>query len=298
MKLTTNTQVPTRHGGGGERLVPQVFVKPGSEAVATMNFIVTPMATSAVFKKLDQEAEAAPGKDDDKVKGKGKKRSGRSKPAADDQQTTPTQWSNLAHPIPDPFSSMGHEPPLDASRPKTALDDFMNIFCDEVKRARAKVAGQKAEAAFQESVLSIFRHAFSCFCEFSWTGSVALNGKFSRVYSAFRPELETFLRTALELASASNVPSKSGDGKGLTLLADFALDLDPGLQIGHIPDDEEAALQRIKVGVPMNEKSGMGAFISDTVTLPLEYHGNFAKATWTWTYFFWDVSVFTIYVRD
>lgn len=52
-------EVPTRHTGGAQRLLPHVFVKPGGESGGIMNYVTTPMATSSVFRKLEAEAEAS-----------------------------------------------------------------------------------------------------------------------------------------------------------------------------------------------------------------------------------------------
>ena len=60
--LTTAVcEVPTRNSGTGERLIPQIFAKTGAETLAVMNYVVTPMSTSSVFKKLEEEAEARAG---------------------------------------------------------------------------------------------------------------------------------------------------------------------------------------------------------------------------------------------
>ena len=51
-----------------------------------------------------------------------------------------------------------------------------------------------------EAKMNVFGYAVSYFLEFTWTAVVAINGKFTRTYTAFRPELETFVHTSCELA--------------------------------------------------------------------------------------------------
>ena len=53
------SKVPARHAGTGDRLIPNLFVKPGAETLAIMIYVSTPMASSAACKKLDQERESA-----------------------------------------------------------------------------------------------------------------------------------------------------------------------------------------------------------------------------------------------
>ena len=137
----------------------------------------------------------------------------------------------------------------------------------------------------------MFGYAVSCFLEFCWTGEVALNGKFARQYSSFRPELESFLKTSCEMALNNAVAvggsSRSAEGDAapavtLMLSAKFSdfLDADAGLSFGgQLKDqsDETRAMARIQMEVPkaLSTSGGMADFIKDILPLPVEYHTQF-----------------------
>ena len=140
--------------------------------------------------------------------------------------------------------------PIDSSaadgRQKTALDDFMCVVLEIIHRYQNRMAkDMKLLAEFRKHADTMFSHAASCFMEFAWSGSVAMNGKFCRAYTVFRDELVTFSTTACELASSSSVGSSSSSGAStsLTLGLTFSNLLEGGdkssaasLSIGHIKD--------------------------------------------------------------
>lgn len=283
-----DTKVPTKHTGGGERMVPHLFVKPGADAAATMNFLLTPMTTSAVFKKFDQEVEAAEdGKAEENTKTKKKKAKGKAVESQGSEGQIP--WSNLAFPNLEgdvrPSRGVPGVPSADVGRPKHALDDFMHIFFEIVGVAKEKLPeNQKAVQSFQASTVSLFRHAISCFYEFVFSGSAAVNGKFCRNYSMFRPELQAFMKSAVDMALSNasvglGPAGSTTSDKTIPLFADF--NLDAGLQIGHLRDesDEVRALQRLKQGVPLCRESGMANFVATILELPVDSNANFITAT-------------------
>ena len=320
-------EVPARHIGGGERLVPQVFHKPGAEATGTMNFIITPMATSSVFRKLDEE-QARLEEDAEKIasgglgrgsadggKGRGKRGRGRANPKvkatrsrpqgdadAEEEGVQKPPWTNMAYPMLDIFGkAQPQQAPsgmviAESSRPKTALDDFMNSFLEIVRSDLTKLdsqgASMKTLQQFEDSVMQLFRHTVSCFYEFVFCGSVAMNGKYVRSYSGFRQEMQTFVRTASNMTMTSAVAASSSSsgvaGKGeAALFAD--LNIDPSsagvpIGIGHLQgeEDELRAIGRIKVALPTVTSEGMPQFIRDVLPLPLEYHVQFAQVAWSW----------------
>ena len=109
---------------------------------------------------------------------------------------------------------------------------------------------------WNEAKMNVFRYAVSCFLEFTWTAVVAINGKFTRTYTAFRPELETFVKTSCELAvtgvtSASSHTSPSATSH-MQLGANFSDLLDAGWAFGgNLKDesDEMKTLERIKTSI-------------------------------------------------
>lgn len=290
----TETEVPTRHSGSGERLIPQCFSKPGNETNSVINYVVLPMATSAVFKKLESELDQGAASQPQlelkgKGKGKGRKnknRKGKGKGEIETEPAQPISWSPLAFPL----VETGSAPTPELARPKTALDDFMHCFL-EVKTAFEKKLSNavresdehagRSQSTFNDSTLNLFGHGVSYFFEFVWTGNVAINGKFVRTYSAFRTELTTFISTACELAAAS---AASG-GSRMTLAADFShlIDSTPcsGVHVGHLKDetDEVKAIDRLKITIPAAIRSGMDGFIKDVLCLPIEYHAAFTQVS-------------------
>lgn len=275
-------KVPTRHAGTGERLIPQIFLKPGNETASVMNYIITPMATSSVFKKLEEEAGAgAAGSDQPgKGKGKGKRRRGQKGKIAEGATEAEATFSALVYPM--DGASEEH------ARPKTALDDFMCLFMSVSAKCEKSLGesckgGQRSMQTYKTSVITLLGHTASCFFEFCFTGSVAINGKFVRNYSSFRTEMSTFIATACEMSVASaSQASGSGTGRASQSLSAHiseVLGADPTvLHLGHVKDesDEAKALARIKLGVPIAVRGGMDTFVQDVLQLPLEYHGAFA----------------------
>ncbi|CAK9059138.1 unnamed protein product [Durusdinium trenchii] len=293
--------VPTRHNGGGQRLLPQIFFKPGAETVANMNLLVVPMASSVVFKRLEAESQSAADECDNTtpVKGKGKK--GKSKKTAaskrkpgkgkgndcDGEDCETRQWSSMVFPLCDDPASAGE------GRQKTALDDFMSIVTEVIKRYQAKYdkleGARKLQSQWETSMKSMFSHTVSCFMEFAWSGSVALNGKFTRTYSSFREELTTFATTACELAlTSSSTGITSGQqaplGLGTTLSDLFEgsgeVSSSNSMPLHQMKDasDETAALRRIETNLKTVTESGMQAFINNILVLPLEFHNKFSTA--------------------
>ena len=282
-------------------MVPQVLAKPGGDATATMNLIVTSMSTSAVFKKLEEECAKTSGdgdgnkkKDNTKTaqgkhapKPKAKKRS-QKKHIKDDlnpngndenEDENSSPWSSMVYQMTD--SSSG----IIECREKTALDDFMHCFLDILKKANNQMTRNasgtstsscpsKLQEAFKLSSMSVFAHAASCFLEFTFTGSVCLNGKYVRNYTQFRPELQTFVTTAFDMAVTAT--SSSGP-KGMPLFGeDMMLGSAP---MGHLKDesDEMKAIERIRLATPIALRNGMQEFVTNVLVLPLEYHADFVK---------------------
>lgn len=284
-------------------MVPQVFTKPGNDATATMNLMVTSMSTSAIFKKLEDEYAAnMPAGGDGSKKGtessktakgkqapkaKAKKRT--QKKGKDDLNQTgddenedenPTPWSNMVYQITD---SSG----IPECREKTALDDFMHCFLEIIKKANKQVARNstgsvtsscpsKVQEAFKLSSMSVFAHAASCFLEFTFTGSVCLNGKYVRNYTQFRPELQTFVSTAFDMA----VTATSSNGpKGMPLFGENVNPMLGAAPMGHLKDesDEVKAIDRIRLASPIAVRNGMQEFVTNALVLPLEYHADFVK---------------------
>lgn len=248
-------------------MIPQIFNKTGGDTVATMNMLTTPMVSSSVFKKLETDSErsaavqAAAGQNAGKAgkagkangkgakgggSGKGKsKKGGKSEPTnGGENEKVGKQWCSMVFPLDGPA------PDGSGGRQKNALDDFMSVVLEIIESYQAKLGDEaKVVSDFEKHVGIMFHHAASCFMEFVWSGSVAMNGKFVRIYSAFRDELSTFATTACELAaSASKPPASSSAGaasSGLSLGLSFATFMDGGsgsdismgnMTIGHIKD--------------------------------------------------------------
>ena len=292
-------------------------MKPGSETLAIMQYLTTPMSSSVTFKKLEAEKEAydenvkkdqpnqgasrptesqaglpsltgarARGRGAAKAKGRGNSsRAGKGKGHAEDSGNDKelkdlndiVNWSPLAFPL------IGDAASSDLSRHKTALDDFMNIFFGLVaKHRRIQKSNQNGnEKHFLVVVKPLFRHAISIFFEFAWSGSAAINGKFARVYSTFRTELITFLNTAMESSVASGGIQISAK------LADF-MDMDTpsiglGAGSGNLQDETEEtkAVERVKLAMTSlsNSDSGFVEFVTDVLPLPLEFHAKFVAVT-------------------
>ncbi|CAE7946238.1 unnamed protein product, partial [Symbiodinium sp. KB8] len=283
-------------------------------AGAIMNYVTTPMATSAVFRRLEAEQDAAAkaakaegnseqpaadsakgsakkkAKSKAKAKGKGKSDASTDANAANAGTVPgPGEWSPLAIPA---EGSEGH---ADMSRPKTVMDDFMTIMLESFARAEKKLApggmhnmSERFSQIWTEAKMNVFRYAVSYFLEFTWTAVVAINGKFTRGYTGFRSELETFVHTSCELAvtgvtsaSSSAAPSATSH---LQLGANFSDLLDAGWATGgNVKDesDEMKTLERIKNSIAAVKASGMVTFIQDVLPLPLSYHAGFAKGRQT-----------------
>ena len=267
-----------------------------------MNLITTPMATSAVFKRLEGErVEGAdePAGIDGKVKrgkqkakakaGAGRKSRKIMEAEEVEQDNRKLSWSPMAHPI--QLDDRGIDLDFSLSRPKHALDDFMSCFFEVVATHWTKRRNDKVQTLLDNSILSVFRHAISCFLEMCWTGSVALNGKFARNYTSFRSELITFVETAVQMAvSAAQTGADKDDAESSAgyalfgkLLGDFSSADAAGasqVQIGHLMDEshEAQALERIKLGTPKAKHNGMAEFIQTSLILPLDFHSRFSKA--------------------
>lgn len=208
--------------------------------MATMNHLVAPMASSSVFKKLEElleqtastsEPSGPKGKGDDKTKTKRKKGKGKGKSDQVDgrssETNSPPTWSPMVYPL-DVGLGEGRE-----GRQKTALDDFMSVVLEIFQNYTTKVkqaeASEKTMADWDRSRLSTFSHCVSCFMEFSWSGSVALNGKFARTYSGFREELITFTNTACELGLSSirgSTPASTGGALSVGACLSDLLEID------------------------------------------------------------------------
>ena len=312
------SKVPARHAGTGDRLIPNLFIKPGAETLAIMNYVSTPMASSAAFKKLDQEKESAleqqkttapssqvqPSQSDapntaplPSVRGRrGGKKSAKAKGKAN---TTAKAGSEVEDPLPDMmdirnWTSMAY--PLvsdtgsaDLNRHKTALDDFLNIFHALVDRHLPSKKGDDLQSQLQPATTKpLFQHGMSIFLEFVWSGSAAINGKFARAYTTFRSEIITFMTTALEIAGG-----QGGSGTRVSIstrLSDLIGEDMPtigfGLGNSKLEDesDESKAIQRIKMSVDalQNPSSGFPSFVPDVLPLPLDYHEKFNAVIWHW----------------
>lgn len=135
-------------------------------------------------------------------------------------------------------------------------------------------SNEKALESYRSSTMTLFGHALSCFFEFCWTGSVAINGKFVRNYSGFRDEMRTFVSTACELASGKKALSLQ------THIADVLDGETGGLSVGHVKDesDEARAITRIKMAIPQAMQTGMDTFVREVLVLPLEFHAQFTQA--------------------
>ena len=244
--------MPTRNSGTGERLIPQIFAKTGAVTLAVMNYVVTPMSTSSVFKKLEEEAEARAGSKADasaaldgeeagpsrgRAAGRGRGGAGgggrKQKSVSGKAKAKATSEAERASPL----SSEVGGGSLDA-RYKTALDDVMHVFNAIASIYRNKVgeASSKALQIYDQSIMTLFGHTISCFFEFAWSGTVAINGKFVRTYSGFRQEISTFITTACELASTCSQPGKSR--MSLATHISDVLDSETGLAVGHGMKDE------------------------------------------------------------
>ncbi|CAK9039937.1 unnamed protein product [Durusdinium trenchii] len=229
---------------------------------------------------------AEDGKAEENTKTKKKKAKGKAVESQGSEGQIP--WSNLAFPNLEgdvrPSRGVPGVPSADVGRPKHALDDFMHIFFEIVGVAKEKLPeNQKAVQSFQASTVSLFRHAISCFYEFVFSGSAAVNGKFCRNYSMFRPELQAFMKSAVDMALSNasvglGPAGSTTSDKTIPLFADF--NLDAGLQIGHLRDesDEVRALQRLKQGVPLCRESGMANFVATILELPVDSNANFITA--------------------
>lgn len=316
-------------------------MKPGGETVAIMNFIVTPMTTSQVFKKLEAEKEQAEsqwkslreaealfasrlptgpsptppgdagkgkGANDptptpaagarlpsvqDAVRGKGQKGKGKGKPKAKGKGAEATSaeadtagvdeclaWDAMVYPL----LVEGAASVSDGGRQKTVLDDCMCLFNSAEAKARTKIgrdSDAKSELAFNQASSALLHHTMSVFQEFVWTGTAAINGKFTRTYSQFRQELITFLQTAFEVAT-SGAP-----GSASVFLSAHMSDLADGsasavsIGSGQLMDqsDELKAIDRIKIATTSQSLNELESFVRDVLPLPLEYHGPFSMAT-------------------
>eukprot|EP00435_Cladocopium_sp_Y103_P026998 s722_g6.t1 len=285
-------EVPTRNAGSGERLLPQVFTKPGGETLSIMSYLTTPMATSAVFKKLEEEHNVdAPthdvggdrGKDKDKslpsikrrggaggrgqgAGGRGRGRKGRKAAEKEggeaancdvedaDVEKESESWSAMAYPL------MSEGLSDSGSRHKTALDDFMHQFLHISTGFENKLAStEKACDQYKSAVMTLFGHAMSCFYEFCFTGSVAINGKFVKAYTAFRDEMSTFISTGCELASGKKALSLA------THISDMIDGETAGLSLSYGKDepDEIKTTNRIKIALPIVIKTGMETFLHE-----------------------------------
>ncbi|CAL1136738.1 unnamed protein product [Cladocopium goreaui] len=308
----TARTVPTRNSGTGERLIPQIFAKTGAETLAVMNYVVTPMSTSSVFKKLEEEAEARAGSKADasaaldgeeagpsrgraagrgrggaggggrkqkSVSGKAKAKAKATSEAERAEEKPDDHWSPMASPL----SSEVGGGSLDA-RYKTALDDAMHVFNAIASIYRNKVgeASSKALQIYDQSIMTLFGHTISCFFEFAWSGTVAINGKFVRTYSGFRQEISTFITTACELASTCSQPGKSR--MSLATHISDVLDSETGLAVGHgmkDESDEARATNRIVAALSTAAASGMVEFVNEVLELPLEFHAKFSEDHYT-----------------
>ena len=302
--------MPTRNSGTGERLIPQIFAKTGAETLAVMNYVVTPMSTSSVFKKLEEEAEARAGSKADasaaldgeeagpsrgraagrgrggaggggrkqkSVSGKAKAKAKTTSEAERAEEKPDDHWSPMASPL----SSEVGGGSLDA-RYKTALDDVMHVFNAIASIYRNKVgeASSKALQIYDQSIMTLFGHTISCFFEFAWSGTVAINGKFVRTYSGFRQEISTFITTACELASTCSQPGKSR--MSLATHISDVLDSETGLAVGHgmkDESDEARATNRIVAALSTAAASGMVEFVNEVLELPLEFHAKFSEVS-------------------
>lgn len=270
-----------------------------------MSYLTTPMATSAVFKKLEEEHNFdAPthhgGGDTDKDKdkslpsikrragaggrgqgagggGRGRKgRKGAEKEGEavdcdlEDTGAAKEAWSPMAYPL--MCDGVGDS----GSRHKTALDDFMHQFLHISTGFEKKLGStEKACDQYKSAVMTLFGHAMSSFYEFCFTGSVAINGKFVKSYTAFRDEMNTFISTGCELASGKKALSLA------THISDMIDGDTSGLSLGHAKDepDEAKTTNRIKIALPIVIKTGMETFLHEVVPLPLEFHAQFTSVT-------------------
>lgn len=305
-------------------------MKPGSETVAVMNYIVTPMATSIVFKKLDEEKEAidlekslkaepddesalaaslrARGRGGGRASagrgrsgggttrrtGKGKSKSNSkgeqaqtatSNEQEEEMESESATWTAMAYPLLPVGEAVGAS--VDG-RPKTAFDDFLHLFIriSEFYKKRISEADAKATQMYEQSSMTLFGHAVACFLEFAWTGSVAINGKFVRSYTAFRSEMTTFVKTASDLSSGS--AGATGTSARLSLATKLAnhisdaFDGGAGLSVGHAvkdESDESKAIARIQFALPTVKADGMMDFVKGVMSLPLEFHAKFTEAS-------------------
>jgi len=311
------SKVPARHAGTGDRLIPNLFVKPGAETLAIMNYVSTPMASSAAFKKLDQERESAleeqktsepssqvqvqPSNPNASSTGplpsnKGRRGVKKSKAKAKTAAKASCEvedpivdmmdiknWTSMAYPL---VSDTGS---ADLNRHKTALDDFLNIFHALVDRHLPSKKGDDVQSQLQPATTKpLFQHGMSIFLEFVWSGSAAINGKFARAYTTFRSEIITFITTALEIAGG-----QGGSGTRVSIstrLSDLIGEDMPtigfGLGNSKLEDesDESRAIQRIKMSVDalQNPSSGFPSFAADVLPLPLDYHEKFNAVIWLW----------------
>lgn len=284
-------------------------MKPGSETLAIMQYLTTPMSSSAAFKKLEAEKDAYDENQKDKTnqgasqpaesqaglpslsrggrgraksKAKGRGKSSKAENSGNDNELKDfndiANWSPLAFPL------AGDAASSDLSRRKTALDDFMNIFLGLVAKHRQvqQTSQNGNEKNFLVAVKPLFRHAVSVFFEFVWSGSAAINGKFARAYTSFRSELITFLNTAMESSMASGGIQISAK------LADFMDMGTPSIGLGagsgNLQDETEEtkAVERVKLALTTLSKPGSGfvEFVTDVLPLPLEFHAKFVAVTW------------------
>ena len=148
--------------------------------MATMSLLTAPMASSAVFKKLDADTQNKIGKGLGKDKtstgsGKGKSKKGRKGKGKDADAnmspqagSTPEEpWSPMVYPI---------EGSSQDGRQKTALDDFMSVVLGVIRRFQGEIHDDSAKslADWDMHARTMFSHAMSYFMEFAWTGAVAL----------------------------------------------------------------------------------------------------------------------------
>lgn len=273
--------MPTRNSGTGERLIPQIFAKTGAETLAVMNYVVTPMSTSSVFKKLEEEAEARAGSKADasaaldgeeagpsrgRAAGRGRGGAGgggrKQKSVSGKAKAKATSEAERAEEKPDDhWSPMAS--PLSSEVGGGSLDlDIASIYRNKVGEASSK-----ALQIYDQSIMTLFGHTISCFFEFAWSGTVAINGKFVRTYSGFRQEISTFITTACELASTCSQPGKSR--MSLATHISDVLDSETGLAVGHgmkDESDEARATNRIVAALSTAAASGMVEFVTLDIT--------------------------------
>ena len=161
-------------------MLPHIFTKPGGDTVNIMNYLTTPMASSVVFKRLEQEMESttsgqqdepqAPGKGckgrAEKGGGKGGKNRGRARAKkiskrkaaqrdaaadandsqvgdGDEPKDRRAKWNSMAYPI-----EGGPE------RPKTAIDDFMHVTLEGIQKYEQRLRNRTSDHGCHAWVMS------------------------------------------------------------------------------------------------------------------------------------------------